>query len=184
MTWARTLVTRPTHRHQDYSRHGGHRLMPLSGCYWPRVQSGFLEFGWRLNPQRHGFSVRRRVARCTVRSAPTRGTPSFRVAQRPGITPHGTSGLGTPPLTDSMGTMYGVVSETSTVARSRRPGQGIGPRRIASTPGPLAHALTSRNHTLCGRDASNLISWPGLEFAEVDVAIRCPRCTERLRSLA
>jgi hypothetical protein len=79
-----------------------------------------------------------------------------------------------------MAAMYGVVSETSTVARSRRPGQGTGPRRIAKAPGPWAHAVTSRGPTLCGLDPADLISWPGFDFAEVDGSIRCPRCVDRL----
>jgi hypothetical protein len=76
--------------------------------------------------------------------------------------------------------MYDVVSETSTVARSRRPGQGIGPRRIAKAPGPFAHAVTSTGYTLCGRDPTSMIAWPGFDFAEIDRSIRCPRCTEHL----
>ena len=74
--------------------------------------------------------------------------------------------------------MYGVASETSTVARSRTrdPGHGIGPRRIAKAPGPLAHALDAIGLTRCGADGSRLIAWPGLDFAEVDRSVRCPRC--------
>jgi len=77
-----------------------------------------------------------------------------------------------------MGPMYGVASETSTVARSRSrdPRNGIGRRRIGKVPGPLAHALDAVGLTTCGVDASDLIPWPGLEFDEVDRSVRCPRC--------
>lgn len=77
-----------------------------------------------------------------------------------------------------MAPMYGVASETSTVARSRSrdPGHGIGPRRIAKAPGPLAHALDPTGSARCGVDVSDLIAWPGLAFAEVDRSVRCPRC--------
>lgn len=75
--------------------------------------------------------------------------------------------------------MYGVASETSTVARFRRHGQGDGPRRIARAPGQWAHALTTRGHTLCGLDASGLIPWPDLTFDEVDDSVRCWTCAHR-----
>jgi hypothetical protein len=78
-----------------------------------------------------------------------------------------------------MESMYGVASETSTVARSRRPGQGIGPRRIAKAPGPVAHALTADGRSLCGADVSDLIRWSEFDFGEVDAHARCPACAGR-----
>jgi hypothetical protein len=74
--------------------------------------------------------------------------------------------------------MYGVASETTTVARSRSraPGQGIGPRRIEKAPGPVAHALDADGSALCGADVAGLIAWPGLDFADVATPVRCPRC--------
>ena len=84
-----------------------------------------------------------------------------------------------------MGSMYVVASETSTVARTRRPGQAIGPRRIAKAPGPVAHAVGRDGHALCGTDVSDLLRWPEFDFDEVDRAARCLTCaTEVERSRA
>lgn len=78
--------------------------------------------------------------------------------------------------------MYAVASETSTVARSRRSGQSIGPRRIAKAPGPVAHALTGDDRAVCGADVSGLLRWPDYDFADVDLFARCPACAERVTS--
>jgi hypothetical protein len=98
-------------------------------------------------------SSRHTTGACSVRYARRRDpVPLRRAASRDHPMARWVSGRTHAP--DSMETMYGVASETSTVARSRRPGHRVGPRRIPTAPGPLAHAVTSRGHTLCGQDTS------------------------------
>jgi hypothetical protein len=77
-----------------------------------------------------------------------------------------------------MSPMYGVASETSTVARSRRAGHAVGSRRIAKAPGPVAHAVAAGDRALCGADVSGLLRWPDFDFdfADVDPPSRCPEC--------
>ncbi|HEY3529391.1 MAG TPA: hypothetical protein VGK78_09590 [Nocardioides sp.] len=78
--------------------------------------------------------------------------------------------------------MYRVASETSTVAPARRSGEGIGRRRIAKAPGPVAHALTAERRTLCGADVAGLLDWPDVDFGEVKPSARCRVCETRAAS--